>query len=108
MAPAVLEKYRTEFVAPECFFAPHMSFAELLSGILFVCVPILGLSRISVSLTLGRAGFLFFFLSAILSLKDHDADCYPKIRLVSSETAHPGYLKNLVAARWNIFQLLSL
>ena len=59
---------------------------------------------VSCVINFGPSRFSIFFFSAILSLKDHDADCYPKIRLVSSETAHPGYLKNLVAARWNIFQ----
>ena len=59
---------------------------------------------VSCVINLGPSRFSTVFFSAILSLKDQDADCYPKIRLVSSETAHPGYLKNLVAARWNRFQ----
>ena len=72
MAPAVLEKYRTEFVAPECFFAPQMSFAELLSGgFIRLCPDSWPFENFSlrkifcasflVSLTWGRAGFLIFF-----------------------------------------------
>ena len=67
-----------------------------------------------VSLTWGWAGFFFFFERHVIPkrsrcrlLSQNKTRARRRLQLksiVSSETSHPGYFKNLVLARWNSFQ----